>query len=169
MMTLYIRGLAMGLLFGPLTTISLLSIPRHKMAQASGISNVIRQVGGSFGVALLTTIFSTRIAYHSQLYGEALQTFSPVYQSVVSHLGSYVTTVTGNVGPAAMSQAKYILQSNLTKQAFIQSIDDDFMIAAVFTLISAIPIFFLKGKKKKPQQNAAGPQVSDQSLQKKSA
>jgi len=169
MMTLYIRGLAMGMLFGPLTTISLLSIPRHKMAQASGISNVIRQVGGSFGVALLTTIFSTRIAFHSQLYGEALQTFSPVYQSVVSHLGSYVTTVTGNVGPAAMSQAKYILQSNLTKQAFIQSIDDDFMIAAVFTLISAIPIFFLKGKKKKMQQNAGGPQVSEQSLRQKSA
>jgi DHA2 family multidrug resistance protein len=147
----------MGLLFGPLTTISLFSIPRHKMAQASGISNVIRQVGGSFGVALLTSIFTTRITFHSQLYGEALQTFSPVYQSVVSHLGSYVTSVTGNVGPTAASQAKYILQSNLTKQAFIQSIDDDFMLAAIITLISAVPVFFLKGSKKKLQQNANQP------------
>lgn len=169
MLTLYIRGLSMGLLFGPLTTISLLSIPRHKMAQASGISNVIRQVGGSFGVALLTSIFSTRIAFHSQLYGEALQSTSPVYQSVVSHLGSYVTTVTGNVGPNAVSQAKYILQSNLTRQAFIQSIDDDFLLAAIITLISAIPVFFLKGRKKKMQQKALQPQVSDEKLQQKSA
>lgn len=169
MLTLYIRGLSMGLLFGPLTTISLLSIPRHKMAQASGISNVIRQVGGSFGVALLTSIFSTRIAFHSQLYGEALQPTSPVYQSVVSHLGSYVTTVTSNVGPTAVSQAKYILQSNITKQAFIQSIDDDFMLAAIITLISAVPVFFLKGRKKKLQQNTGGPKVPDQSLQPKKA
>jgi DHA2 family multidrug resistance protein len=169
MLTLYIRGLSMGLLFGPLTTISLLSVPRHKMAQASGISNVIRQVGGSFGVALLTSIFSTRIAFHSQLFGEALQPTSAVYQSVVSHLGSYVTTVTGNVGNTAVSQAKYILQSNLTKQAFIQSIDDDFMLAAIITLISAAPVFFLKGRKKKMLQNAGRPQVSEPPLPQKTA
>jgi DHA2 family multidrug resistance protein len=165
MMTLYIRGLSMGLLFGPLTTISLLSIPRHKMAQASGISNVIRQVGGSFGVALLTSIFSSRITFHSQLYGEALQSFSPVYQSVVSHLGRYVTSVTGNVGPTAVSQAKYILQSNITKQAFIQSIDDDFRLAAIITLISAIPVFFLKGSKKRNQQNANQPPPEKQIIE----
>jgi MFS transporter, DHA2 family, multidrug resistance protein len=152
MLTLYMRGLAMGLMFGPLTTISLLSIPRHKMAQASGISNVIRQVGGSFGVALLSSIFATRMAYHSQLFGEALQSYSPVYHSVVNHLGSYVTSVTGNIGPTATRQAQYILQSNLTRQAYIESIDDDFMLAAIITLVSAIPVFFLKGSKKNIKQ-----------------
>ncbi len=149
MLTLYMRGLAMGLMFGPLTTISLLSVPRHKMAQASGISNVIRQVGGSFGVALLTSIFTTRIALHSQLYGEALQSYSPVYHSVVNHLQAYVTSVTGNAGPNAAKQAQYILQTNITKQAFIQSIDDDFKLAAIITLVSVIPVFFLKGRKRK--------------------
>jgi len=154
MLTLYLRGLAMGMMFGPLTTISLLSIPRHKMAQASGISNVIRQVGGSFGVALLSSIFASRIAMHSQLFGEALQSYSPVYHSVVSHMGSYVTSVTGNVGPNAIKQAQYILQSNITKQAFIESIDDDFMLAAIITLACVIPVFFLKGSKKKMQKQA---------------
>lgn len=162
MLTLYLRGLAMGLMFGPLTTISLLSIPRHKMAQASGISNVIRQVGGSFGVALLTSIFTTRIAFHSQLYGESLQSYSPVYHSVVSHLGSYVTSVTGNVGPNAIKQAQYILQSNLTKQAFIQSIDDDFKLAAIITLISVVPVFFLRGSKKKLRNQTKIPSVGKQ-------
>ncbi len=160
MLTLYMRGLAMGLMFGPLTTISLLSIPRHKMAQASGISNVIRQVGGSFGVALLTSIFTIRMTFHSQLYGEALQSSSPVYHSVVNHLGSYVTSVTANVGATAAKQAQYILQSNLTKQAFIQSIDDDFMLAAIITLVSVVPVFFLKGSKKKLKlQNSQPPAV----------
>jgi MFS transporter, DHA2 family, multidrug resistance protein len=154
MITLYLRGLSMGLMFGPLTAISLLSIPRNQMAQASGISNVIRQVGGSFGVALLTSIFTTRMAFHSQLFGEAIQTYSPAYHSVINHLGSYVTSVTGNVGPNAAKQAQYILQSNVTKQAFIQSIDDDFLLAAIITLVSVVPVFFLKGSKKKLQKQA---------------
>jgi MFS transporter, DHA2 family, multidrug resistance protein len=154
MLTLYLRGLSMGLMFGPLTAISLLSIPRHKMAQASGISNVIRQVGGSFGVALLTSIFTTRMAFHSQLFGEAIQSYSPVYHSVINHLGSYVTSVTGTIGPTAVKQAQYILQSNITKQAFIQSIDDDFLLAAIITFVSVVPVFFLKGSKKKLQKQA---------------
>ncbi len=162
MLTLYMRGLAMGLMFGPLTTISLMSIPRHKMAQASGISNVIRQVGGSFGVALLTSIFASRIALHSQLFGEALQSTSPAYHSVVNHLSSYVTSVTGNVGPNAVKQAQYILQSNITKQSFIESIDDDFRLAALITLASAVPVFFLKGSKKKSQKQTSLPAGSKQ-------
>ena len=160
MMTLYLRGLAMGLMFGPLTTISLLSIPRHKMAQASGISNVIRQVGGSFGVALLTSIFTVRIAFHSQVFGESLQSYSPVYHSVINHLASYVTSVTGNIGTNAAKQAQYILQANISKQAFIQSIDDDFMLACIITLVSAVPVFFLKGSKKKHLKQASQPLVS---------
>ena len=152
MLTLYMRGLAMGLMFGPLTTISLLSVPRHKMAQASGISNVIRQVGGSFGVALLTSIFTARIVFHSQLFGEALQQYSPAYHATLAHLGSYVTSVTGNVGPTAVKQAQSILQSNIVKQAFIESINDDFKLAAIITLVSVIPVFFLKGSKRKMQK-----------------
>jgi len=154
MLTLYLRGLAMGLMFGPLTTISLFSVPRHKMAQASGISNVIRQVGGSFGVALLTSIFTARIVFHSQLFGEALQQYSPVYNSTLSHLGRYVTSVTGNVGINAAKQAQYILQANISKQSFIESINDDFKLAAIITLVSVLPVFFLKGSKRKMQKQA---------------
>jgi DHA2 family multidrug resistance protein len=50
MMTLYLRGFAMGLTFTSLSAVSLLEIPRDKMAQASAITNSIRQLGGSLGV-----------------------------------------------------------------------------------------------------------------------
>jgi len=82
----------------------------------------------------------------------------------VNHLGSYVTSVTGNVGPNAIKQAQYILQANITKQAFIESIDDDFMLAAIITLVSAVPVFFLKGSKKKLQKQADYPVVSNQNI-----
>ena len=47
MTSLYIRGFGMGLIFTPLSSLSLATIPRDKMAQASGISNTVRQIGGS--------------------------------------------------------------------------------------------------------------------------
>ena len=109
------------------------------------------------------------MAYHSQLFGESLQAYSPVYHSVISHLGSYVTSVTGNIGPNATRQAQYILQSNLTKQAFIESIDDDFMLAAVITVISAIPVFFLKGSKRKLKQKENYLEASKQVVESQSS
>ena len=58
MLPLYIRGFAMGMVFTPLSTLALSEIPRQKIAQASGLFNVLRQVGGSFGVALMGTLLT---------------------------------------------------------------------------------------------------------------
>jgi MFS transporter, DHA2 family, multidrug resistance protein len=149
MYTLYMRGLAMGMIFGPITAIGLQSIPRAKMAQASGLSNVIRQVGGSFGVAILSTVLTSRVIYHSQIFGESIQANSPVYQSVLQNISRFVASTAGTTGAAAQSQGQYVLMSHLSKQAFIEGINDDFMLAAVFTFISILPVFFLVGKKKK--------------------
>lgn len=147
MITLYLRGLAMGLMFSPLTAIATLDIPREKQGQASGLINVLRQIGGSFGVAILSTILTSRVVFHAQIYGEGLDQHSPVFQGVMSHLGGFIMHTAGSAASVAAQQGRYLLFSNLGKQAFVQAIADDFLIAAVITVISAIPIFFLKTKK----------------------
>lgn len=62
---LYIRGLGMGLTFAPLSFFSLKHLSQQEMAAAAGISNSIRQLAGSIGIALLTSIFSARTAFHA--------------------------------------------------------------------------------------------------------
>jgi DHA2 family multidrug resistance protein len=64
MLPLYIRGFAMGLVFTPLSTIALSEIHRQKIAQATGLFNVIRQIGGSFGVAVFGTLLIRREIFH---------------------------------------------------------------------------------------------------------
>jgi DHA2 family multidrug resistance protein len=147
MLSLYLRGFAMGLMFSPLTAIATIGIPKEKMGQASGLINVLRQIGGSFGVALLSTILTSRVIYHSQLYGEALQQNSPVFKEVMSNLGNFLVHNAGSTASAASQQGSYLLMSHLGRQAFVQAISDDFLIAAAITLVSAIPVFFLKIKK----------------------
>jgi len=153
MTSLYIRGLAMGIIFTPLSAISLLEIPRHQMAQASGLFNVIRQLGGSFGVAILATLLSSRIKFHNTIYGEALNANSETFKQVTHGLTGYIQHTTGSsLGTAAM-QAKSVLIGHVSSEAFIQGIDDDFLIAAIITLIGGIPVFWLHTRKKLEAKN----------------
>ena len=148
MFSLYLRGLAMGLMFSPLTAIATLSVPREKMGQASGLINVLRQIGGSFGVAVLSTLLTTRVIYHSQLYGEALDQNSPVFKGVIANLGNFLVHNAGSAASTAAQQGKILIMSYINRQAFVQAISDDFLLAAIITLISAIPVFFLKIQKR---------------------
>lgn len=151
MTALYLRGFAMGLMFTALTTVSLLEIPREKMAQASAITNSIRQLGGSLGVALLATLLTSRVGYYSQLYGQAIKQGSETYQQTVSKIGYYMQYNAGSSPSDARRNGQMLLLSNLQKQSYIQGINDDFLIAGIITLIGGIPIIFLNTKKSRIQ------------------
>lgn len=62
---LYIRGFGMGLTFAPLNLFSLHNLTQRDMAAAAGISNSIKQLAGSFGIAVLTAILSSRTSFHA--------------------------------------------------------------------------------------------------------
>ena len=148
MTTLYLRGFAMGIIFTPLSTFSLATIPHHKMAQASSISNTVRQIGGSLGVALLSTVLTSRVNFHAQMYGGAIQSGSQAFQGATRNMAYYIQQHGGGSFSTAMKQAQSLVMSNVSSQAFIQGIDDDFLIAALITVIGFIPILLLKPKKK---------------------
>ena len=149
MVPLYLRGLGMGIIYSALLAVSLIDIPKEKMAQASGINNVVRQLGGSFGVAILATFLTTRVNYHSQLYGGVLDANTPVYQSTIKKTSESIVHHTGNSMAVAKKQSNNMIVANVNKQAFIEGINDDFLIASVVTLIGGIPVIFLRVRKKK--------------------
>jgi DHA2 family multidrug resistance protein len=143
---LYIRGFALGIIFTPLSTLSLSQIPRDKMAQASGVTNTIRQIGGSLGVAILTTVLTTRVTYHNELYSEAIQPSSPAYVQVKNGLQNYAQRTVGSTPAVAAQQGQTLLVSNIAKQAYIQGVDDDFLLVAVITILGSAPVFLLRRK-----------------------
>jgi len=148
MTSLYMRGLGMGLIFTPLSTLSLITIPRDKMAQASGIMNTVRQIGGSIGVALLSTVLTARVSFHSQMYGGAIQSGSQVFQNTTRNMAYFIQQHGGGSFNTALKQGQSIIMSNIGTQAFIQGVNDDFLIAALISVLGFIPILFLKSKKK---------------------
>ena len=148
MTSLYIRGFGMGIVYTSLSTLSLLNIPRDKMGQASSITNTIRQIAGSIGVAIFATLLTSRIVYHAQQFGSSMQANTQQYKNAVTNLAYSIQAHAGGTMGTAMQQSKILLFSNVTKQAYIQGIDDDFLIACLITLVGLIPTIILQTKKK---------------------
>lgn len=148
MVPLYIRGVAMGLIFSPLTTIAIAEISNQKMAQASGLINVIRQIGGSFGVAIFGAILTRRIIYHSAMYGQQLNPYSESFNQTIMRLQQFSARVSGGTSGEALTKAKGLLVSFVQNQAFIQAVDDVFLLAAIILVAAVVPVFFLRKRKK---------------------
>ena len=154
MLPLYIRGLAMGLLFTPLSVLALSEIPRHRMAQASGLFNVIRQIGGSFGVAILGTMLTRRVIFHSAMYGQVVDQSSPAFQNSVRTLQGFAQHALGGTAAESVMRAKALVGMHVSQQAFVSAIGDDFLLAGVTTLFCAVPIIFLHTKKHRRDHQA---------------
>jgi DHA2 family multidrug resistance protein len=58
LVAIVLQGLGMSLLIVPLSTLSLATVPRHQLADATGLSSLLRQIGGSMGLAVLATLLS---------------------------------------------------------------------------------------------------------------
>jgi DHA2 family multidrug resistance protein len=149
MLPLYLRGIAMGLLFTPLSTLALSDIPRQKMAQASGMFNVIRQLGGSFGVAVIGTLLSRRIVYHTAMYGQAVDQTLPAVKQVSFALRQFAQGAVGGPNYAVAQRANAMIISHIGQQAFVRSVDDAFLFAAAITCLGVVPVFVLRTHKKK--------------------
>jgi DHA2 family multidrug resistance protein len=149
MISLYLRGLGMGFVFTPLSALSLSEIPRERMAQASGLFNVLRQIGGSFGVALMGTLLTMRTDFHTTIYGQAVSSASPVTQNVLLGLKAFAQQAVGGTLSLSSMRAEALLGYNIGQQAFVSAVDDDFFVAAAITILCVIPILFLRNRKKK--------------------
>ena len=154
MMSLYFRGIGMGTLFTPLSTVALMKVPMEKMAQASSLFNVTRQLGGSFGVSILSSMLTTRVIFHSQHYGEGLQANAPVFKETVARIAGHIQHVAGSSVGESLLQGKALLMQHVQNQAYIQGISDDFLLAGIITIFGIVPVFALHTRRKK-ERNAA--------------
>lgn len=65
MLSLYLRGIGIGLSFTPLTTLAVSQLGPKDMASASSVANTVKQLSGSIGIALFTAMLASRVAHHA--------------------------------------------------------------------------------------------------------
>ena len=155
--TLCVRGIGAGLAFTPLGAVALSEITRERMAQASGLYNVIRQVGGSVGIAVFGAIEARRVVFHAAMYGQAADSASPAMRSALTALQAHAMRAAGSTAIDAAAQARGLLLRNISMQAFVRAVADCFLIAGVVTILGAIPVLLLRARKRGTTAGAVAP------------
>lgn len=137
-----ISGSALGLVFVPLSTTALGDLPPEKVGNASGLYNLMRNVGGSVGIAAVNTI----VTRHEQVHRtELVHNLAPSFSAYQERVNSLTNTMLQHVGPGTATQRAYgLIQNSLSQQAILWSYIDDFRYLAVACAICVPVVFMLK-------------------------
>jgi DHA2 family multidrug resistance protein len=143
-------------LFVPITTASYAGLPPAKTNQASALINVARNLGGSIGVSVATTMLARRSQFHEARLAEHIFAASPPYQTALSRLtGDLSAGAAGSSG--AQHQAIGLIEQTVEAQASLLSYIDVFWMFAILAAVM-IPLALLMLKN--VAQPAAGEAVA---------
>jgi DHA2 family multidrug resistance protein len=136
-----VQGFGMGLVFVPLTTMSLAAVLPRDLPTASGIFNVVRNVGGSVGVALTTTFLSRQTQVHVATLIGHVTPWSAAAADRLARLQD-VYLASGSDAETARRQALRHLYDEVQRQASMNAFADDFLgLAALFAVL--VPLVWL--------------------------
>ncbi|PKM76900.1 MAG: MFS transporter [Firmicutes bacterium HGW-Firmicutes-15] len=145
---LTIRGAGMGLSMMPVTTVGMNTVPPHLIGRASALSNVIRQVASSFGIAMFTTIMQHRQVFHFSNMAQSVNISSNEYIHLQATLNDISTSLGLGYG-TTQGLGISIIAKEIGKLSMIQAIGDCFIVAAALCLVALVMSLFLKEGKKK--------------------
>lgn len=136
------RGAFTVLMFLPLSLATLAPLPRQDIAAGSGFYNLTRQLGGSIGIAILTTLLSRREFFHRARLVEHISIYN---QQTNQRLDLLTQTLQSRgMDPAtAHQQAIALIERSIDTQAAIMSYSDIFWFVAVIFLTSLPLLLFL--------------------------
>jgi len=143
-----VMGVGMGLVFVPLASMAFSTIKKEEMGNATSIFNLLRNIAGSFGVAIMTTLLARRAQFHQFRLGESLNPFNSNYQMSVYKAGNVLAAKTGE---ASNFSANGVIYQRLLKQSTLFSFTDAFYFATII-LVCIIPIVLLLKRPKNNEQ-----------------
>lgn len=139
-----IRGLGITMIFMPTNLSSLGPLPKKDISQASGLFNLFRQMGGSIGIALLTTMLERRMAYHRTMVVAHLPTTDPKVTERLT-LMAHNFSAHGADPVTAHHQAMASLDGLVQMQSAILGYADTFvMVSGLFLLMVPMVLLFRK-------------------------
>jgi DHA2 family multidrug resistance protein len=146
-----LQGMAMALLFVPLTTVTMDPIPNEEMGNATSMFNLMRNIGGSMGIAAATTYLERRTQMHINILGAHVNPYNPESQQMLENIRQALMA-RGADFATATKQAYAALFGMVQQQAAMLSFLDTFkLLGAIFLLM--LPLLLMM---KKPKHHGPG-------------
>jgi DHA2 family multidrug resistance protein len=146
-----LTGFALSFVFVPMATLSMATISNKEMGAATGLSNMLRNIGGSIGISMATTAIIRRAALHQNEIGAHITSSTWVFQQKSAAVAGYLAH---RVGPAqARPGAMGLLYGLMEQQAAMKAYVDIFRWTALLAFFCAGAAWLFK----KPAKHAAPP------------
>ncbi len=145
---LFVRGVAMGMLFIPITTLSLSSLKGQQIGQGASFTGMMRQLGGSFGVALITTFLARKNMSHRNDLVSNLDMNNPAVQARIAGM-QHSFMAKGMAADRALQSGYQSLDYMITKQAAVLSYMDVFLYLGGLFLLCVPFVLMVKGNRSK--------------------
>jgi DHA2 family multidrug resistance protein len=147
------QAAGLAFLFVPINTAAYTGIPPGKTNNVSALMNLSRNLGGSFGIAILSTILARRTQYHINTLGYHTTDYNPNLSEWLARTTQYLQSQGATAADAA-TQAKGVLWAQVVKQSTMLAFLDAYHVLMIL-IICTIPLIFLL-KKNKPGGGPGG-------------
>ena len=146
-----VRAAGQPLIIVPISSIATAGLPTSQAGSASGLFNMMRNLGGSFGIATIATLLTNREQFHSNRLGEAVSVYNPATQESLNRYTQFFVS-RGSDLATAQNQAIAAISNTVHREAYVMAFNDCFYFIACALLVSGIAVIFLK--KVKPTSGA---------------
>ena len=136
-----IQSLGLAFLFVPINTTAFSSIPKERTSYASGLINLARNIGGSSGIAMATTILARRSQYHQQVLVAHATPLDGGFAATLSHLAALLQSQ-GSSAVDAFTQAQKLAYGLIQRQASMLAFADAFWILGG-AFLAILPLLLL--------------------------
>ncbi|KIO36861.1 DHA2 family efflux MFS transporter permease subunit [Shewanella sp. cp20] len=146
-----VRALGQPFILVPIGIIATMHISAQQTPSASTVLNVIRNLGGAFGIALVATLIDNQSRTH---LAEMKQTVTAVSSQAYQYLqqSSQLFVQAGSDPVTAQAQAKAMLAKTMTQQAYVQAYNDVFLIISVLLMLAVVAVLLIR----KPNADESG-------------
>jgi DHA2 family multidrug resistance protein len=139
-----VRAVGQALAFAPLSAIATAGIEAENAGSASGLFNMMRNLGGAVGIAGLQTFLTKREQYHSNVLTQSVSLFEQATRTRIEQLTNYFINH-GVIDPAdASHRAVVAIGQIVQKQAYILAFSDTFFVLGVALMIALVATLLLK-------------------------
>ncbi|MCD9015814.1 DHA2 family efflux MFS transporter permease subunit [Parachryseolinea silvisoli] len=151
---LMLRGVGLGFLFVPTTTLALSSLKGKEIGQGAAFTGMVRQLGGSFGIALISTYISRQNVQHRADLITHVSPYDPAVAQRMSGLESNFMSHGASAGEA-VQMATRAMEITVMKQAALLTYMDVFLGIGLFFLLCVPFVLILKPAKGKVDMSQA--------------
>ncbi len=142
-----LMGIGVSAFFVPLMSLTLSDIPPRLLASATGMSNFIRILAGSFGTSLSITLWDRRAAYHHALLAERVTDLSPVTHDALAAMN-------GLGQPLSASYA--MLEHSMQQQAVMLATNDIFWLSSLIFVGLMLLVWAARPEQAEAKEAGAG-------------